>query len=134
MIPTRPSVSMRTFSPVLLLNLKSFLHFKLAVPVKSLNSSVTSVSVLSNLAHSLVAPEFTWKFRDGEIRLEDGSLPQMDDNIQVVSGHLEMSNVNITEELVQSIEDQRQYEINIKLISSASEMDEGGATLMRMPS
>ena len=45
-----------------------------------------------------------------------------------------MSNVNITEELVQSIEDQRQYEINIKLISSASEMDEGGASLMRMPS
>ena len=73
------------------------------------------------------------KFRDGEIRLEDGSLPQVDDNIQLVSGHLEMSNVNITAELVQSIEDQRQYEINIKLISSASEMDEGGASLMRMP-
>ena len=61
-------------------------------------------------------------------------MPQRDENIQIVSGHLEMSNVNITEELVQSIEDQRQYEINIKLISSASEMDEGGASLMRMPS
>ena len=38
------------------------------------------------------------------------------------------------EGLINSIEDQRQYEINIKMISSASELDESGATLMRMPS
>ena len=42
--------------------------------------------------------------------------------------------MNITDELVNSIEDQRQYEINIKLISSAGEIDEGGASLMRLPS
>ena len=61
-------------------------------------------------------------------------MPQFDEEVSVVPGHLELSNVNITDELVNSIEDQRQYEINIKLISSAGEIDEGGASLMRLPS
>jgi len=73
------------------------------------------------------------KARDGEIRPIDGSIPDLDENVRIVHGHLETSNVNITEELVNSIEEQRQYEINIKLISSASEVDEGGASLLRMP-
>jgi len=71
---------------------------------------------------------------DGEIRPIDGSFPDVDNEVRLVPGHLESSNVNITEELVNSIEEQRQYEINIKLISSASEVDEGGASLLRMPS
>jgi flagellar basal-body rod protein FlgF len=53
--------------------------------------------------------------------------------VKLVPEHLETSNVNITEQLVLSIEDQRQYEINIKLINSAAEVDEGGATLLRLP-
>ena len=73
------------------------------------------------------------KAQDGEIRPIDGSVPDVDENVRIVHGHLESSNVNITEELVNSIEEQRQYEINIKLISSASEVDEGGASLLRMP-
>ena len=68
-----------------------------------------------------------------KIRLMDGTVPPLDDNVRVLPKHLELSNVNVTEELINSIEDQRQYEINIKMISSASELDESGATLMRMP-
>ncbi len=74
------------------------------------------------------------KFPDGEIRIEDGSVPAFDEGVRVVSKHVELSNVNITEELINSIEDQRQYEINIKMISSASEIDEAGASLIRLPS
>lgn len=73
------------------------------------------------------------KFPDGEIRLVDGGLPPATDDVMVVPRHVELSNVNITEELVNTIEDQRQYEINIKLISAAGEADEAGASLMRLP-
>jgi len=58
----------------------------------------------------------------------------VDRDVRVIPKFLELSNVNITEELVNSIEDQRQYEINVKMIASASELDESGASLMRMPS
>ena len=74
------------------------------------------------------------KFPDGEIRLADGTVPPLDDNVRVLPKHLELSNVNITEELINSIEDQRQYEINIKMIASAGELDEAGTSLMRLPS
>ena len=73
------------------------------------------------------------KFPDGEIRVKDGSIPAVDNDVRVLPKHLELSNVNITEELINSIEDQRQYEINIKMISNAGELDEAGATLLRLP-
>ena len=61
-------------------------------------------------------------------------MPPLDDEIRVIAKHIELSNVNITEELINSIEDQRQYEINIKMIASAGELDEAGASLIRLPS
>ncbi len=64
----------------------------------------------------------------------DGTVPAVDGIPKIVQKHVELSNVNITEELVNTIEDQRAYEINIKLIKSASDADEAGASLMRMPS
>ena len=88
---------------------------------------------VGKIALTLAADVELKKFRDGEIRVADGSVPPLDDSVYVQSKHLELSNVNITEELINSIEDQRQYEINIKMISSASELDESGASLMRMP-
>jgi flagellar basal-body rod protein FlgF len=73
------------------------------------------------------------KFVDGEIRAADGRIPEIDQKPRVIQHNVELSNVNITEELVNSIEDQRQYEINIKLISTAQELDEGTSSLMRLP-
>ena len=90
--------------------------------------------VIGRIALTLAADKELKKFPDGQIRTADGTAPTVDDNVSVVPGHVELSNVNITDELINSIEDQRQYEINIKLISSASEIDEAGASLIRMPS
>jgi flagellar basal-body rod protein FlgF len=73
------------------------------------------------------------KFPDGEIRQINGKVPEIDQKPRVIQHNVELSNVNITEELVNSIEDQRQYEINIKLISTAQEIDEGTSSLMRLP-
>ena len=73
------------------------------------------------------------KFPDGEIRPVDGKVPEIDQKPRVIQHNVELSNVNITDELVNSIEDQRQYEINIKLISTAQEIDEGTSSLMRLP-
>ena len=104
------------------------------VIIEPLGSDPGTTQVVGQLGMTLAAGVELKKFRDGEIRVADGSVTQFDEQVSVVSGHLELSNVNITDELVNSIEDQRQYEINVKLISSASEIDESGASLMRMPS
>ena len=69
---------------------------------------------------------------DGGIRQLDGTVPPADQQSQVLNGALETSNVNTVEELVQTIRRQREYELNVKLISIARDLDEAGASIMRM--
>jgi flagellar basal-body rod protein FlgF len=62
-----------------------------------------------------------------------GALPEdMDATVQ--AGALEGSNVNLTQALVDMIENQRAYEVQANLMKSAKDMDESGASLMRLPS
>lgn len=61
-----------------------------------------------------------------------GALPQ-DANAQIAAGSLEQSNVNMTQALVDMIENQRSYEVQANLLKQAKDMDEGAASVMRMP-
>lgn len=54
-------------------------------------------------------------------------------DVVVMNKYLEKSNVNPVEELVLTLEHQRNYETHVKFINLAKEMDEGGASLMRIP-
>ena len=71
---------------------------------------------------------------DGEIRPADGSPIVTDQNVNVKQGYIEESNVSVIDELVASMGYQRSYEMNLKLIKLASELDQGTASLLRMPS
>ena len=56
-----------------------------------------------------------------------------DQGVQMVNNYLEKSNVNPVEELILTLEHQRNYETHVKFIDLAKQMDEGGASLMRVP-
>ena len=71
---------------------------------------------------------------DGEIRLADGAPIITDQNVKIKQGYIEESNVNVIDELVASMGYQRSYEMNLKLIKLASDLDQGTASLLRMPS
>ena len=73
------------------------------------------------------------KSLDGHLRLSSGGIPDADQAAVLSQGFLEGSNVDAVSELVGTMEDQRQFEINIKLISLSKEIDEGGSSLMRLP-
>ena len=73
------------------------------------------------------------KSLDGHLRLSSGGIPNADQAAVLSQGFLEGSNTDAVSELVGTMEDQRQFEINIKLISLSKEIDEGGASLMRLP-
>ena len=53
--------------------------------------------------------------------------------VVMVNKFLEKSNVNPIEELIMTLEHQRNYETHVKFIDLAKQMDEGGASLMRVP-
>lgn len=69
---------------------------------------------------------------DGHIRLAEGGLPPPDRQARVLQGVLEGSNVNPTEELISSIDLQRSFEVNLRMITTAQELDEAGARLLRL--
>ncbi len=73
------------------------------------------------------------KDTDGEIRLVAGGVPNPDQNVVLSQGFIESSNVNAVEELVDSLSQQRQFEINVKFISLSQKIDEAGTSIMNLP-
>ena len=73
------------------------------------------------------------KSLDGQIRKADGTVPDPDQTGKFGQGFLEGSNVNAIEELVKNLDMQRQFEINVKLIKKASDIDSAGTKLMSLP-
>ena len=69
---------------------------------------------------------------DGLFRVQGGGVLPIDETAQIQAGALEQSNVNATKILIEMVEAQRLFDMRTKLISTAREIDEGGANLMRI--
>lgn len=73
---------------------------------------------------------------DGTIRPEGGidrTQFNPDQNVRLKQGYLEASNVSVFDELVNNVDIQKQYQLNVKLISLAKQLDEAGASLLKLP-
>ncbi|MBS0477213.1 MAG: flagellar basal body rod protein FlgF [Proteobacteria bacterium] len=69
---------------------------------------------------------------DGLFRVPGGGALPQDAEASLTSGALEGSNVKTTEVLVEMVEAQRLYDMRTKLVATAKELDEQGASLMRL--
>jgi len=72
------------------------------------------------------------KDTDGKIKNFGENDTAADQSGAFVQGSLEMSNVNPVEEMVASIDNQRQFELNMKLIKAAEEADRSGMSLLKI--
>ena len=73
---------------------------------------------------------------DGLVRPRGGFVREefnADQNATLQQGYLETSNVSVFDELVNNVEIQKQYQLNVKLIRLAKELDEAGSSLMKLP-
>ena len=95
---------------------------------KSGNASVLDAIKLASTKGSETA-----KGLDNLLHVKGGGALPQDATAKVQAGALEGSNVNITQALVDMIESQRSYEVQANLLKEAKTMDEGAASLMRMP-
>jgi len=68
---------------------------------------------------------------DGLYRTVDGTTPEADANVQLASGVLEASNVNITSCLVNMIELARRFDMQIKALHTAEEDAQASAKLLQ---
>ena len=69
---------------------------------------------------------------DGLFRVRGGGVLPGDLEAKVKPGHLEQSNVKANEVLVEMIDQQRLFAMRSKLVSTARDLDESGAQLMRL--
>jgi flagellar basal-body rod protein FlgF len=70
------------------------------------------------------------KGADGLLRLKSGGKAKADETVTVTSGELESSNVNAAQSLVNMIELQRLYELQIKSINSTDQNEQSAQRMM----
>jgi flagellar basal-body rod protein FlgF len=71
------------------------------------------------------------KGNDGLFRRKDGNNEPADITVSVASGSLESSNVNPISEMTDMIALQRQFEMQLKMMKTAEEIDSSAASLLR---
>ena len=72
------------------------------------------------------------KGNDGLFHTRDGIPAQADAEVQVLAGTLEASNVNAVEELVNMVNLQRQFEMQVKMMKTAEQNSEISSQLLRL--
>jgi flagellar basal-body rod protein FlgF len=80
----------------------------------------------------LVSPKHAdlQKGPDGLLRLKSGAKAKTDETVVIASGELESSNVNAAQSLVNMIELQRLYELQIKSINSTDQNEQAAQRMM----
>jgi len=102
----------------------------------SILASGDEPSVIANISRlKLVSPDQSKmeKGEDGLFRMRDqkvGAVQPFDANVEVVSGHLEHSNVNAVQALTQMMALHRQYEMQVKMMSTVDENAQATAAIM----
>lgn len=101
------------------------------ISIRPVGAQVNELTVLDRL--KLVKPELknVFKDNDGLMRMSDGSSAPADASITVISGTLESSNVNAVGALVNMIELQRKYEMQIKMMTTADDISSKSSSLLK---
>ncbi|MDO7597473.1 MAG: flagellar basal-body rod protein FlgF [Pseudomonadota bacterium] len=99
------------------------------ITIRPIGGDANALAVLDRI--KLVKPELNNVFKDsdGLMRMQDGTDAPLDAAVTLASGTLEGSNVNAVSALVNMIELQRQYEMQVKMMKSA---DDNGAASARL--
>ncbi len=79
-----------------------------------------------------ITPRDVAKGIDGQFRAVAGDVLPQDLTARLESGALEQSNVKPTQVLIEMIEAQRLFDMRSKLMSTARDIDQSGASLMRL--
>lgn len=102
------------------------------ISIRPLGESAAGMAQLDRI--KLVMPDINQiqKDTDGLIRLIDGTQAPSDASVNVASGTLETSNVSAVGALVNMISLQRQYEMQIKMMSTAQENSTASSRLLQL--
>jgi flagellar basal-body rod protein FlgF len=101
------------------------------ISIRPLGQAVNELAIVDQI--KMINPENSdmEKGLDGLMRLKDGVSAEPDSTLQLVSGALESSNVNVVDSMVDMIELSRRFEIQVKMMKTAEEMEQGSTSILR---
>lgn len=102
------------------------------VSIRELGQGAEVLAVLDRIKLVNPEPGELVKGADGLLRRADGLESEADGTIQMVSGYLESSNVNVVEAMVEMISLARSYEMNVKFMQTAQQNSEASARLLQI--
>ena len=102
------------------------------VSIRPIGQQPTVIAEVGRI--KLVSPDLSElvKGEDGLLRTRAGTDAEASNEVSLVNGVLESSNVNAVEALVNMIDYSRQFEMAIKLMNTAKTMDEQSTRLMEL--
>ena len=106
------------------------------ITVKQLGGDVNAPPIeIAIIGTTIPDPEQKLKKSlDGNIRYTDENIAiESNQQAKLLTGFLEKSNVNAIDEMVNSLDQQRKFEMHVKFIQMTEELDSAGASLIRLP-
>ena len=102
------------------------------ISIRPLGQGANELAVIDRI--KMVKPDLSQlkKGDDGLIRQQNGEPAEEAADIQLATGSLESSNVNIVDSMVDMIELSRRYEMQVKMMKTAEETDDASSSIMRM--
>ena len=102
------------------------------ISVRPVGQGATTLAEIDRI--KLVNPSLSdlEKGEDGLFRMKDGSGADANAIVQIMPGSLEGSNVNAVAEMVNMINLQRQFEMQVKAMKAVEENDSSAAEMMRL--
>lgn len=102
------------------------------ISIRPLGQSANELAIVDQI--KMVNPPHAdlEKGMDGLMRLKPGATVEPDASLQLVSGALEGSNVNVVDSMVDMIELARRFEIQVKMMKTSEEMAQGSTSILRI--
>ncbi|MCZ6893510.1 MAG: flagellar basal-body rod protein FlgF [Gammaproteobacteria bacterium] len=102
------------------------------ISIRPLGQEANTLAQIDRI--KLVKPDLRQliKSGDGLLRLRDGANLPADGSVRLTAGALEGSNVNVVQQMVNMIKHARAYEMAVKAMNTAQQMDAAGARLLNL--
>ncbi|MCG8425951.1 MAG: flagellar basal-body rod protein FlgF [Chromatiales bacterium] len=102
------------------------------ISIRPLGQAENELAIIDRIKMVDVPLDELEKGKDGLVRRKDGEIADADAAVQLTTGALEGSNVNVVDAMVDMIELSRRYELQVKMMKSAEDVDSSSASIMRM--
>lgn len=102
------------------------------ISVRPKGQGASELAVIDRIKMVSLPADKVRKGDDGLIRLSDGSEVEPSAELQLVTGALESSNVNIVESMVDMIELSRRFEMQVKMMKTAEDVEESLSSIIRV--